>query len=372
MSVINNIKIINKMKKIVFLCLGVFLTIITQSQGMFHFMDPDSLNLRHYESQYLLPEVMTNSSCQREGIILDIFDFGITSNDLMDNGYIFHGDGVADMEREYFPEEYNLLTDYAQPYYTDTTITVIGLSAYQLNWETRAAGFDSKYNFYLELRDSTLNNIIRSMDITSRSNPLYQTPTYTEDFFDTPVNINGKFYVVFHTPDTIVGNPRVSDFSSRSEIYCFLLTSYLCTPSDTSMYPIYKYANNNVMPDMNPNNEWTLLTLYNHTATMFYLFPILGEYNPDAEEWHGVGLNETRDISQFTHVFPNPTKQEVNINCGYKIKALQVFDEQGKRLFEKEINAYNYQINLENYPTGTYLIKVQTNSGQATKKVIKE
>ena len=105
---------------------------------------------------------------------------------------------------------------------------------------------------------------------------------------------------------------------------------------------------------------------------MFYLFPILSEYNPDAEEWHGVGLNETRDISQFTHVFPNPAREEVNINCGYKIKTLQVFDDQGKRLLEKEVNAYNYQINLENYPTGTYLIKVLTNSGQATKKVIKE
>ena len=373
MSMINNIKISNKMKRIVFLCLGVFLTIITQSQVIFPFMNPDSLNLRHYESQYLLPEVMTNSSCQRNGITLDMFDFGITFNDLMDNGYIFHSDGIVDMEREYFPEEYNLLSDYAQPYYTDTTITVIGLSAYQANGESRPAGCDLKYRFYLELRDSTLNNIIRSIDITYTSSYyLHQTVTYTEDFFDTPVNINGKFYVVFHTPDTIIGNPRVADFSTRSTLACWLLTSYLCSPSDTSLYPIYRYANNNSIPYMNPNNEWTLLTLFNHTATMFYLFPILSEYNPDAEEWHGVGLNEMRDISQFTHVFPNPAREEVNINCGYKIKTLQVFDEQGKRLFEKEVNAYNYQINLENYPTGTYLIKVLTNSGQATKKVIKE
>ena len=78
--------------------------------------------------------------------------------------------------------------------------------------------------------------------------------------------------------------------------------------------------------------------------------------------------NEEKSVD----VFPNPANSEVNINCGYKIKSLQVFDEQGKLLFEKEINAYNYQINLENYPTRTYLIRVQTNSGQATKKVIKE
>ena len=71
---------------------------------------------------------------------------------------------------------------------------------------------------------------------------------------------------------------------------------------------------------------------------------------------------DNKEIS--VDIFPNPAKEEVNINCGYKIKTLQVFDEQGKRLFEKEINTYNYQINLENYPAGTYLIKVLTNSGQ--------
>lgn len=87
------------------------------------------------------------------------------------------------------------------------------------------------------------------------------------------------------------------------------------------------------------------------------------------------GSSDINNINQEEFdfdVFPNPTNNEVNINCGYKMKTLQVFDEQGKRLFEKEVNAYNYQINLENYPTGTYLIKVLTNSGQATKRVIKE
>ena len=82
----------------------------------------------------------------------------------------------------------------------------------------------------------------------------------------------------------------------------------------------------------------------------------------------GIGVVDKESLLLYL----NPAKQEVNINCGYKIKSLQIFDEQGKRLFEKEVNAYNYQINLENYPTGTYLIKVQTNSGQTTKKVIKE
>ena len=113
------------------------------------------------------------------------------------------------------------------------------------------------------------------------------------------------------------------------------------------------------------------ITVYEYTnlISMIDIYPRLNTtgYIPGSSNIENI---DNKEIS--VDVFPNPTNNEVNINCGYKIKTLQVFDEQGKRLFEKEVNAYNYQINLENYPTGTYLIKVLTNSGQTTKKVIKE
>lgn len=361
------------MKRILFLSIAVIVTSLIHAQGLEYcifmpYCNLDSLNLRYYEGQYLLPEVMTNSSCQRDGITLDVFNTDrLSLQELMESGYTFYKEFEPDMEREYFPDEYNLLMDFAQPYFVDTTVTVIGISAYQYNSvEGYANSGKSEYKYYLELWDSTLNNIIRSADV-SDSDYVYvnETPTYTENFFDGPININGKFYVVFHTPDTIMGDPHLDDPSTRHIPFCGMLISFLCTPNNSSMYPLCR----------NKNNQWeTFANWYtnNNSATMFYLFPILGEYNPNVEEWHGVGLNETKDISNFTHVFPNPVKEEININCGYKIKTLQVFDEQGKVLFEKEVNAHNYQINLDSYPTGTYFIKVLTNSGQATKKVVKE
>ena len=192
---------------------------------------------------------------------------------------------------------------------------------------------------------------------------MWTTPHYTEVFFDSAINMSGKFYVVYHTPDSVENRDVVRFIDYTAYIYA----TVFC---ETEMLPLTRPIG---------QLDWLPISAWYYSAwqtsdfvTMLYLFPILGEYNPEVEEWHGVGLNETRDISQFTHVFPNPASSEVNINCGYKIKTLQVFDEQGKRLLEKEVNAYNYQINLENYPTGTYLIKVQTNSGQTTKKVIKE
>ena len=102
------------------------------------------------------------------------------------------------------------------------------------------------------------------------------------------------------------------------------------------------------------------------TITMLYLFPILAS----EEDTNSSGLQNV-DISAYTHIFPSPVEEEFNVNCGYKIKTLSILDEQGKLLTEKEVNAYNYQVNLNNYSSGTYLIRVVTNKGQTVKKLIK-
>ena len=353
------------MKRIIILLTGVLSFLSSYGQGAYNL---DSINLRFYDEQYLLPEIM--NECVE--ISLDILPYTnrtyppvLTWN----RGYICLST-IFDFSRSSFIDDYtseNVIEDYAQPYYTDTTITIIGISGYESNFNDAYSGdndHDKNYRFSFELRDSSLNNIIRSVDVTDTSDLLtYWSTTriYKERFFDTPVNIKGNFYIVYHTKDEYITGTNMS-VGVETQLYATTFCS-------TNMYPLVRRIN---------TNYWTIISAGNYdysntgTVTMLYLFPILSEYNPNAEEWHGVGLNETRDISQFTHVFPNPANSEVNVNCGYKIKTLQVFDEQGKRLFEKEVNAYNYQINLENYPTGTYLIKVLTNSGQATKKVIKE
>ncbi len=326
----------------------------------------DSINLRNYDTQYLLPEIMNN--CNE--ISLDVLPKTPTdyNNVVFNNGYIGLRNSMSFGDFIDIYESCNLLPDFAQPYRTDTSITIIGLSGYLLN-NNKGFGsnaysdvYDTNYKFYLELWDSSLTNIIRSVDVTYEEWTTGRTPTYTEVFFDNPVNINGKFYIVYHTPDSVLHN-NYKNF----DLIVTVFATIFCNNTVGDMYPLRRYIN---------HQDWEAIWANQYDfsqdglITMLYLFPILSEYNPDAEEWHGVGLNETRDISNFTHVFPNPAKEEVNINCGYKIKSLQVYDEQGKVLLEKEVNAYNYQINLNPLPQGTYFIKVITNSGQTVKKII--
>ena len=338
------------MKKTFFLLVLLLLSIVGISKAQI-IGDPDSLNLRDYGSWYLFPE----DTCSP--INLDLL-YITNTNDYEQRGIFNMAAHVSG-----YSTCINVCTDFAQPYTVDTTVRIVGVSGYIgiIYYPPNNPSYQNAYKFYYEIRDSSLNNTLAQADVWPTLHSNYvgnQAIGYTEVFFDSPIDISNKFYVVFHTPDTV--NPS----APLNIAYTVDARIWATTTNCVKDIPLER-------KQCDTSWEWQPITFIKNNKEeqikVLYLFPIL-----DSTYIGSSDLNTVRDISQFTHVFPNPANNEVNINCGYKIKTLQVFDEQGKLLFEKEVNAYNYQINLENYPTGTYLIKVLTNSGQTTKKVIKK
>jgi len=224
------------------------------------------------------------------------------------------------------------------------------------------------YLNYLEIWDSSLNNIIRGVDVTQHY-PFVSYDTilpYKEILFDNPVNIKGKFYVVLHNMDTLLPGLGHYTGSGSSFLAPAVLGTKLCTPLSVDMYPLLRQRG---------SLDWRRADFYDYgdkAATMLYLFPILGEYDPNVEEYTGVGIEEVRDISEYVHVFPNPTEEEVNVNCGYKIKKIELYDETGRLLKQEQTNSYNHKLTLTDYQKGVYFIKVFTSQGQTNKKIIKK
>lgn len=72
-------------------------------------------------------------------------------------------------------------------------------------------------------------------------------------------------------------------------------------------------------------------------------------------------------------VYPNPTKDEVNIEVDSKIKSIEVYDSNG-RIIQKQIgiSATKTKISLQNTTSGLYLLKIFTDKEMITKKVIKK
>jgi len=71
-------------------------------------------------------------------------------------------------------------------------------------------------------------------------------------------------------------------------------------------------------------------------------------------------------------VFPNPTKESVNIKCNNNITSLQLFDVAGKLISTNTINKSDFKLDISNKPKGVYFLKIKTENGLFSEKIIKE
>jgi len=93
--------------------------------------------------------------------------------------------------------------------------------------------------------------------------------------------------------------------------------------------------------------------------------------------WGGASATptETSGISEVLanaiSIYPNPTKAELRIESGnLRVESVEIVDIAGKTLMSQMSSLS--QINVANLPAGTYFVKLKTDKGELTKKVIKE
>ncbi|MCF8332184.1 MAG: T9SS type A sorting domain-containing protein, partial [Bacteroidales bacterium] len=68
-------------------------------------------------------------------------------------------------------------------------------------------------------------------------------------------------------------------------------------------------------------------------------------------------------------VYPNPANNIMNVDGGeLTIDQIQVFNTMGQAILSKETNSSNLQLNVADYKTGMYFIRMMTNQGMVIKK----
>ena len=85
-------------------------------------------------------------------------------------------------------------------------------------------------------------------------------------------------------------------------------------------------------------------------------------------------LGDNDLIIPTVSLYPNPSNELINISFGEdRLSMIELYDITGKLLFKKELNANTYALNIANYPSGTYLVKVYNqNNALLNKKIIKK
>jgi len=82
----------------------------------------------------------------------------------------------------------------------------------------------------------------------------------------------------------------------------------------------------------------------------------------------------TIDLESTTSLYPNPSNDFININSNKgQLSKIELYSMTGSLLFKTELNAPAYTLNITNYPSGTYLVRVfNQNNDTINTKIIKK
>ncbi len=85
-------------------------------------------------------------------------------------------------------------------------------------------------------------------------------------------------------------------------------------------------------------------------------------------------LGSNMSVLDAITVYPNPTDQIINISSpSTYLKTIEVFDVRGRRLSEEIDEQQNFvTLKVSQLETGVYFVKIDTEAGSVTKKIIKE
>jgi hypothetical protein len=90
-----------------------------------------------------------------------------------------------------------------------------------------------------------------------------------------------------------------------------------------------------------------------------------------------VGIDDISTGSMSIQVYPNPTRGELRIENGkLRIENVEIFDVMGKKQKaesrkQKENLTVSRSYDLTVFPSGIYFLRIQTENGVITKKVVK-
>ncbi|MBR1775012.1 MAG: T9SS type A sorting domain-containing protein [Bacteroidales bacterium] len=360
------------------------------------------VNVREHGDQYFLSEPFQDSC-----MLFDVYEYKNPENDKYGMNYItsdywYNNSGCGIAVSVMRNTQY--MADIAQPFYTDSTLEIIGVSIFTPN------RYYLGRNALICVSDSNLNVL--------RSTPVYDTPipyfgnenlhqlwlNYDEFFFDNSIDVQGKFYVILDNPkpdsahnwrNIVLPCENCSNYKMNAGILAASqVVGWATKECPAIMLPLIKrytlidstwsgdtYTAGSIYTNLNAtfckelsDTAWREVTTESYTnlwkhkkVYAYYMFPIFAVHNDTIADSSSV---ESIAVDNYTFVFPNPASDNITVQCSFRINAIEIFNEQGQKTEELHPNGYNATIDVSKYIKGNYILKIKTQSGSCSKKIV--
>ncbi len=237
--------------------------------------------------------------------------------------------------------------------------------------------FDStgEYNVSLTITDTSgaqkttvKQNYIKVIESTNMQNTTVTTCNTL--FFDSG-GANGEYsdnenYIITFIPETENSIIKVKFYYFDLENNLDCNNDYLSVfdGSDTTAQLLGTFCGSQITPVFYGRNDGSLTFLFRSNDTI------------EKRGWKAlvscdtnVGINNRKTETAIT-LFPNPAHGTVYLNSEIKLKKIEIFNLQGKILQTKNIEGNKTEIDISSLSGGLYIVKISTQVGVTTKKLI--
>lgn len=104
--------------------------------------------------------------------------------------------------------------------------------------------------------------------------------------------------------------------------------------------------------------------------------PTRSSYATSRSNVKHIGISGVQQLNNnsIINIYPNPTNGKFTIEMNDLLKQVQhdvsIYNVIGEKVFQFEINNPKFEIDISKQPAGVYLLKLQTEQGIVTKKLI--
>lgn len=235
---------------------------------------------------------------------------------------------------------------YAQQYTRTQPVSVKGIGAFLL-FIDQEFGNDNLTAKMYSASSAGIGNELASKSFTSSILTDQQIGEY-QFMFTTPVS-SSNFAVAISVPGLEVDQ----DNYIINNLVVVASTPINCASGSKSY---------SLSADQDGNYSWiTMLDGVGADLDLF-IFPIVDL---------SVGLTSV-DVNALSYVYPNPAKDEVIIASSIEMNKVEIYNMVGQKVYESNAGGISARVNVANFNTGSYVAKIYTEAGIATKKIIVE
>ena len=156
----------------------------------------------------------------------------------------------------------------------------------------------------------------------------------------------------------------VTDLTAMVESYGIVLTWNAA--ENAVSYDIYRNGER-IATETNTSS----IDLQGHEGDTYYIITNCANGGTsDASETATATITGIDEFANSISIFPNPASNIVEISANENISRIEVVSAAGQVLKETEVNEESVSINVENLPSGTYFVRIFSNSNVIVKKLV--